>query len=208
MNILDLRNILKIPSVYKCLQNIVRNKKQMQAYVDDFIKIKEGDSILDIGCGPADILYFFPNVDYIGFDADSVYINNAEKNFKDRGQFFCKKVSKQLLEEMNIHEKFDIVTANNILHHLDDKEVTELFEIAKHALKPGGRLITCDGCKIKNDNIISKLMLFFDRGKYVRKPKQYTALASKLFNNVNYIIRNDLSNIPITGIIIECKKDS
>lgn len=207
MNSFDLRNILKFPSAYQFLQNLVRNENHIKTYINDFLKIKERDKILDIGCGPADILAFFPEVDYLGFDCSPEYINNAQETFKNKGQFFCKNVSKQILEELDLTKKFDVVIANNVLHHLNNEEAFDLFEIAMKALKSNGRLITCDPCKVKEDNIISKIIISLDRGKYVRNADNYLSLASKIFSKVNYNITNKLSNIPITGIIIECQKD-
>jgi hypothetical protein len=45
-----------------------------------------------IGCGPADILDFLPAIDYIGFDANPKYIQEARKRYKDRGTFLCELV--------------------------------------------------------------------------------------------------------------------
>lgn len=199
----DIRRILSFPQIYQLLQNLVRSEKHLKSYVENHIKIKQGDMVLDIGCGPADILNYLPDVTYVGFDLSQKYIDEATKKFGNRGSFFCQEVSKTKISD---ESSYDIVLANNCLHHLNDKEALDLFELALFVLKPGGRLVTCDGCKVKNDNLISRLMLALDRGKFVRTQDAYTALASKVFSNVQSYIRNDLSNIPIAGIIMECVK--
>jgi 2-polyprenyl-3-methyl-5-hydroxy-6-metoxy-1,4-benzoquinol methylase len=196
-----------MPFFYQFLQSLVRNDKHIRFYVDNFIKVQRGQKILDIGCGPADILAFFPeNIEYTGFDASEEYINNAKLRFGNKAQFFCKNVSTQVIEELNLSEKFDIVIANNVLHHLTDEEAADLFKIAKQVLAPQGRLITCDPCRIKKDNIISTLMINLDRGKFVRTPEIYLSLAAKEFSKIKHNIVKNLSNIPITGLIMECEK--
>lgn len=199
----DLRSILIYPPAYKLLQNLVRSKKHIKERVDSYIKPKEGDAILDIGCGPADILDFLPEVKYYGFDLSSKYINEAKAKYGDRGDFFCQELSEANIPSIN----FDIVLANNVLHHLNDSEAIELFKLARKCLKHGGRLVTCDGCRSADEELISKIVLSLDRGKYVRDREGYLSLARRVFNNVAHEMRNDLAYIPVNGIFLTCVKD-
>lgn len=200
---LDIRKILRIPQIYSLLQSLVRNEGHIISYINEYIKAKNGDRILDIGCGPADILNYLPEIEYFGFDLSLEYIENAKKKYGEKGTFIHSEVNEQTLCKEDF---FDIVVATNVLHHLNDKQAEDLFKLAKKSLKKGGRLITCDGCIIPKDNIISKLMLKFDRGEFVRTKNEYLMLANSSFDDIKSTIRNDLSNIPITGIILECKK--
>lgn len=198
----DLRRILIYPSAYQFLQNLVRNKKHTQEYVDKYIRPTEGAVILDIGCGPADILDFLPKVRYYGFDSNSKYINDAKRKYGSRGEFFCQELSEANIPEIN----FDIVLASSVVHHLNDEEAIKLFKLAKKCLKPGGRLVTCDGCRAKDEGLISKIVLSLDRGKFVRERDGYINLARQVFENVEFEERDDLSNIPINGIFMCCTK--
>lgn len=183
---------------------MVRRKKHTREYVEKYIKPKEGDLVLDLGCGPADILDFLPKVKYYGFDLSFKYIDRAKKKYGERGTFFCKK-----LTEINVPAglSFDVVTATNVLHHLNDEEAIQLFSLAKECLKSGGRLITCDGYRLEGEGLISKIVLSLDRGKYVRDKEGYLKLARQVFSNVIYETRSDLSNISVNGIFIICTKD-
>ncbi|MEK7072157.1 MAG: class I SAM-dependent methyltransferase [Patescibacteria group bacterium] len=200
---LDLRSILIYPSIYKLLQNLVRNKKHTQEYVDKYVKPVEGGAILDIGCGPADILDFLPQIRYYGFDLSPKYINEAKIKYGDRGEFFCQELSETSIPNIG----FDIVLANNVLHHLNDGEAIDLFKLAKKCLKLGGRLVTCDGCRSVDEGLISKVVLSLDRGKHVRDKESYLNLARQAFNNVAHETRNDLAHIPVNGIFITCVKE-
>ena len=100
------------------------------------------------------------------------------------------------------------MTAIGVLHHLDDADAVRLFELASAALKPGGRLITYDGCFVKDQSSLAKWFISRDRGQYVRDADGYVSLASQVFTHVRVSIRHDMMRIPYTRIILECQKNS
>jgi SAM-dependent methyltransferase len=171
--------------------------------VKEYIRPKEGDKILDIGCGTADILAYLPSVEYVGLDMNEAYINYAKKRFGHKGIFLATKVDGKAINEFSLYD-FEIVLATGLLHHLDDDEALRLFELASSALKPGGRLITLDGCYVKGQSWLASLILSKDRGKYVRTKDKYLSLSSKVFTNIQVSIHYDLIRIPYTHIIMEC----
>lgn len=201
---MGIKKVLSIPQVYCLWQKIVGDYKLRKIYCKDFIKAKEGDRILDIGCGPANMVEYLPeNIDYVGFDDSELYIKNAKKKFPQKNyEFFSKRVN--LAQDFD--EKFDIIMANAILHHIDDSEAEKLISFASRNLKQGGRFITYDGCFVSNQSQIKKLLLENDRGKFVRTKEDYFKLFSKYFNNIKVSIREDLYNIPYTIIIFESAK--
>ena len=103
------------------------------------VRPRRGDQILDIGCGTAEILEHLPEIQYFGFDASQKYIDAAKARFGNRGTFSCDTVTTATLQRLAAS---DVVLAVGILHHLDDSDATSLLELAKAALKPGGRLVT------------------------------------------------------------------
>jgi SAM-dependent methyltransferase len=196
----DIRSILAFPTVYRSFSSIVGGHART-LHVEKYIRPRDGDRILDIGCGPGDILEFLPSVRYLGFDVNQRYIQKATKRFGDRGTFFCKKLSREIGKELS---DFDIILATGILHHLDNDEALKLFELAQATLKPGGRLITWDGCYTKGQSLVERLILSTDRGRYVRTKDEYLALASQIFKNIKAHVYHDLLRIPYTIIIMEC----
>jgi cyclopropane fatty-acyl-phospholipid synthase-like methyltransferase len=200
MKIFDPRNILKIAFFYRTLQSL--GKHARKEFAETYIKAKNGDKVLDIGCGPGDILEYLPNVQYSGFDLEERYIEAAKKKFGDRGSFFCERVTNAKISDPGT---YDIVIVSGVIHHLSDEETRDLFKLAKHALKPGGRFISLDNVFIENQAIISKILVSLDRGEFVRKPEKYNNLASEFFTLVNSYIRNDLLRpIPYSHFIMEC----
>ena len=169
-------------------------------FAEQHIKIKKGQSILDFGCGPGDILEFFPDVDYLGIDIDAEYIRKAKSKYGDRASFICSELKDIKLNKPN---SFDFVIASGVLHHMNDSECSNFFEFAKVALKPNGKLLTLDGVYIKNQNAVSKYLLDKDRGQYVRDEETYKKLIQNHFGHVITTIEENYFHIPYTLLIME-----
>ena len=200
---MNFKKFLAIPSIYSKFRRFVGNDQVRQLYADQHIRAFTGARVLDIGCGPGDILRFLPEVDYVGFDISPEYIESARQHFGRRAKFFCEPVGNGINAPA---DSFDIAIAHGVLHHLNDDESLALFKIAHSSLKPGGRLITFDGCFTKNQSFLAKFFVSQDRGQYVRTQKEYERLASVHFSNIKVAIRTDLIRIPYTHIVMECNK--
>ena len=202
---MNLRSILSHPTIYKLFSSMVGAWNSQSTFVNEYVRPRPGDRVLDIGCGPGNILDHLPEVDYFGFDFNPSYIESATRLYGQRGKFFCQRVSetKEFLERP---ESFDIVIAVGILHHLDDTEADHLFEIANRALRKGGRLVTFDGCYVEGQSRLAKHLLSHDRGQFVRDAAGYEHLACQRFDEVKVSIRHDLLNIPYSHIVLECTK--
>jgi cyclopropane fatty-acyl-phospholipid synthase-like methyltransferase len=101
-------------------------------------------------------------------------------------------------------QNFDVVLALGIIHHLDDAEAGQLFQIAYGALKEGGKLVTFDGVYANGQSTAARWLLARDRGEYVRSEREYVAIASQVFSKVRPSVRHDLLRIPYTHLILEC----
>ena len=168
--------------------------------MNEYIRPADGVRVLDIGCGPGTILPYLPHADYLGFDLSPEYVELAKKRFP-YAQFVCERVNKFALSARG---NFDIVLALGIVHHLDDAEARQLFEIAYDALKPGGKLVTVDGVFADGQSPTARWLLARDRGEYVRNEREYISIASKVFANVRPSIRHDLLRIPYSHLILQC----
>src|SRR5215471_19595230 len=202
MKIIDsLSSVLSLPAGYRAFVHLVGGDVQRK-YVAEYIKPRPGDKVLDIGCGPGDMLASLPGVHYLGIDISEKYIEAAKKRFRAKGRFSCGDVGTATVEQ----EKgtFHLVLATGVLHHLDDQRAGRLFELARLALRPGGRLITYDGCYVPEQSRIAAWVLSKDRGKFVRTRDEYLRLASRYFSKVEPHLRHDLLRIPYTHLIMYC----
>jgi SAM-dependent methyltransferase len=197
----SLTSILSVPSAYRLFTRLV-TRDGWRIHVDEHVKPLPGEKVLDIGCGPADILNYLPNVNYTGVDISPDYIEAAKKRFGERGRFLCGDVGELTIEK----EKgtFSLVLATGVVHHLDDQTAGKLFELAKLALGPNGRLVTYDGCYIDGQSPVARWLLGRDRGKFVRVRDEYERLAACSFKVVLPKVRQDLLRIPYTHLIMRC----
>ncbi len=200
-----MRAILSSPKIYSLLQILLGAKKERQIFVERYIHPSKGMRILDIGCGPADILEFLPNgVTYVGYDISPAYIERARDRFGDRAQFHCGLMT---ADEMAKHAPFDLAISIGVLHHMDDAEAIELLELAKSGVKPGGRVLTLDGCYVEKQNPAARFLLDRDRGQNVRWPHEYEALAEQSFESVRGDVVHRLW-VPYTLWIMEMTCDA
>lgn len=197
-----IKNILHFPGIYRCFTTLI-SKNCANRLVTEIIQPAAESSILDIGCGPADIAAFLPtNVHYTGFDISQEYIAAAKARFGNRGNFICAPVS-----SFSVVNSFDIVIAIGVLHHLDDDEAKRLCSLAKLALKPGGKFITMDGCYEDNQHPIAHWLLKNDRGGYVRRKDEYLKIAELNFPDIKANIYHDLLRLPYSHCILNGTKD-
>lgn len=201
---MNIRAILGVPRIYSWFADFLGGDAR-STYAREYIRATEHSRILDIGCGPGDILAQLPaGADYTGFDPSADYIASAQARFGNRGKFFCANAGPELAGRL---QAFDIVLANGVLHHLDDAQAVGLFELARATLKSGGRLVTLDGCYVKGQSWIERFLLSKDRGTFVRTEQEYRSLAGGVFPAVVSHIRRDLMRIPYTHVIMECRKE-
>lgn len=204
MSLGDIRFILANPFVYRLFSRIVGQGSARQVYVNDYIQPKAGNRILDIGCGPADILEYLPvNIEYIGFDMSAEYIKAARTRFGRRGRFICQSLSLEIIEQM---ELFDLVIAIGVLHHLDNANAENLFILALRALKPGGRLITIDPVFFSGQSRLEHYLISKDRGEFVRSDQEYMSLIPQGFRTNKAVIRQRLLRMPYSLMFMECYK--
>lgn len=197
-----IRSVLSLPQGYSLLQRWVGAERSRRILCEGYIQAREGDRVLDIGCGTADILDHLPSVSYSGFDLNPRYIRSAQRRFEGRGTFRCEDVGKATDVGSG---GFDLVLALAILHHLEDEEVLGLFHLARAALRPGGRLVTFDSCYVEGQSKAAKFLIDRDRGRNTRTEPGYKALAEEVFPIVESHVRHDLLNIPYTHIILQCQ---
>lgn len=195
--------VLRVPGVYSLFQRMFRGGDHWSRYLKEYVQPAEGEKILDIGCGPAEVLDYLPSVQYTGFDISPEYIEAAKKKLGNRGRFWCADIGLANLE----HERgtFDLALATGVLHHLDDARAADLFALARLALRPGGRLITLDGCYMSGQSRVARWLLERDRGKFVRSQPQYEHLATSAFLKVESYVRCDFFRAPYTVLVMRCR---
>lgn len=202
-NVFVLKRILNFSWCYKLLTRLANGRSARRIIISDYIQPREGDRILDIGCGPAEFLDLLPKVEYHGFDMNPRYIRNARQYYGNRGEFTCEKIGKDNVKNPGA---FDIVLASAVLHHLTNEEAHDLFRTAWSALRPNGRLITVDCAYLPSQCWLERFLISQDRGRHVRTPEEYQRLALSHFPECELEVRSDLLRIPYTHVILVATK--
>lgn len=195
-----MRALLAHARVYSLFRRLVGRDASRAWYAHEHLRVQPGQHVLDLGCGPGDILEVLPEVHYVGYDINPAYIERARRRFGARGAFHCAAVN----DALSPGSGFDRVLAHGVLHHLDDAAARTLLRVARRALKPDGRLVTFDGCFAEGQRALARLFLSLDRGRHVRTREGYERLARLEFAQVTSFLRHDLLRIPYTHIIMEC----
>ncbi|MGH8892879.1 MAG: class I SAM-dependent methyltransferase [Actinomycetes bacterium] len=196
-----LRSVLSLPAAYQLFTQIVGSPAVWHEFIDNHVRSKAGDRVLDIGCGPGDILEFLPDVTYVGVDLSPLYIASATKKFGDRGTFSVSGIDDLDASRLGV---FDIAIAKSVLHHLDDSQASKLFEVVSHILAPGGRLVTLDAGFAEGQSALSRYVVGKDRGANVRTDSHYVALAKEWFDEVEVTVHHHLLRMPYTHVLLDC----
>jgi SAM-dependent methyltransferase len=197
-----IRAVLSHPIIYSAFQKLMGARMFWQDFASTSIRPFQGMKVLDIGCGPADILAYLPGVDYWGFDINERYINYARVKFGNRGHFQCKTLQLPDLADL---PRFDVVLALGLLHHLDDLTAVSTIKIAFKVLKPGGKLLTIDPCLEPSQNRIARYLISHDRGRNVRDRAGYEALVTLCFKNRQIVVRHR-AWVPYTHCLMKCQR--
>lgn len=107
-------------------------------------EIKDGDSILDAGCGNGRLLEVFKTkkINYLGVDNSSGLIELARENYRRENVVFLRE--DVLLLNSVADNNFDYIFSVAVLHHIpgDDLRAQALLEMKKKLKKDGKIILT------------------------------------------------------------------
>jgi SAM-dependent methyltransferase len=196
----DVRGILSSPRVYELWSRVVGGERGRRTVVRDYVRPRPGARLLDLGCGPGELVSFLGAVQYVGVDVSDAYVARARKAFGNRAQF---RVGDATHLDRDLRD-FDVVLAFGVIHHFDDESARRLLEGAKGALRAGGRFVAVDPARIAKAPVPARVLVSWDRGAHVRSPTEYERLAEGVFEDVRCEVRRDLLRIPYTHCVLEC----
>jgi len=130
-----------LSNTYSQFSRINRLLSGWQKIYTDFIKPEiirnnRRASILDIGCGGGDIIRLLSKLSsqdgfdtsFTGIDPDQRSIRYLNRQPWPDGVDFYQKTAEDLVSE---NQSFDIVISNHLVHHLTNKQVTEMCRTAE-----------------------------------------------------------------------------
>jgi len=164
------------PSIFAFLRIILENnfKGQKNVFREEFA-VKNGEKVLDIGCGTGDFSVLFSPEAYTGIDIDKGYIDYARKKY---GKNFLAADATTLPFTDNSYDKVFIV---GVLHHLDDEACGRVLTEAKRVLKPEGTVLVMEDLDKKESGFLTKFLHRLDKGKYIRTAEDYKNMLQNYF---------------------------
>jgi SAM-dependent methyltransferase len=193
--------LLGQPYLYRGFRRLTGSDRVNREFVEEYVRPKNGDEILDIGCGPADVVELMPSVRYTGIDPSPSYIASARRRFGERARFQCGDLNSLRNQGPNA---FDAIICMGVLHHLSDADVTGLLKRAQQLLRPGGRFISYDPCFTERQHPVARWIHSHDRGEFVRFDHQLERLVSGAFSSYRRHVRTDLCTVPATIVVFDC----
>jgi SAM-dependent methyltransferase len=195
-----LRSVLSNPAMYELWSRLVGGDRSRATLVREHVRPTPGARVLDLGCGPGDLVRFLGDVRYIGIDASEAYVERGRRLFGERAEF---RVGDATQLDDDFLRGFDLVLGFGLVHHLDDDAARAFWREAAQALRPSGRAVAVDPTLTPRQPKLARLALSADRGQRVRTPKEYAQLAETAFPSVLTTVRSDLLRIPYTHCVIE-----
>ena len=179
------------------LQNNLISEKNV---IKKHIKLNKNSKILDFGCGTGDFCMLFDKSQYIGVDTEKRFIEFNKSKFK--GYNFIRIDEDKPLPFEDSY--FDRILVFGVLHHIDDNDIMRILKELNRVLKNSGKIILYDQLpSSEQKNFFAKVLVKFDRGKFLRKSKQLKMLLERYFKiRENYKIRSG----PYTLCVFSLKK--
>lgn len=111
------------------------------------LPLKEGDKVLDFGCGMGTVAYYAAKILATGsltcLDISERWLEACRKNLKNYHNI----TFIQADFPVPANEFFDLVYCHFVLHDICDSKLEKIIPALAESLKPGGKLVFCEPLK-------------------------------------------------------------
>ncbi len=136
-------------------------------------EVDAAQRVLDVGCGPGTNAHHFAHADYLGLDFNPAYIESARRRYGRN--FLVADVTKY---EVPPDQRFDLILANSLFHHIDDASTRRILARLPTLLSPDGFVHIFD-LVLPERPSVSKFLARADRGDHPRPLEAWRSLFSE-----------------------------
>jgi trans-aconitate methyltransferase len=140
--------------------------------------VRRARRVLDVGCGPGTNTHHFAGADYLGIDFNPSYVESARRR---HGREFI--VADITRFQVAPDQRFDLILANSLLHHIDDASTHHILAHLATLLTEDGHVHILD-LVLPTRPSVSRLLARADRGDYPRPLEQWRAIFTAAFEPV------------------------
>jgi SAM-dependent methyltransferase len=166
------RALLTSGLVYRAVQIVFSEKRSKQLLLDDYVLPAGANCrLLDLGCGPGNLLRFLPgDVRYTGFDISQEYIASASRLYTNRpnSEFICAATEDEVLNKAIDDASIDVAIVHGVFHHINDTQAAAMLALARRKLKPGGVLVALEPAWFEGQSRLRRGVMSLDRGKNIK----------------------------------------
>jgi SAM-dependent methyltransferase len=174
------RTVLTLGFVYRIVQFVFSEKRSKQLILERYIlPAGENCSVLDMGCGPGNLLAFLPaTVSYNGFDLSQEYISSAKKAFtgREHSQFICAATGDSKLDELVQDHSIDVAIVHGVFHHISDQQAGEMFALARKKVRAGGKIVILEPVWFEQQSRFRRWVMSKDRGRNIKSLENWQNL--------------------------------
>ncbi|KAF0810542.1 type 12 methyltransferase [Alcanivorax sp. S71-1-4] len=194
-------SLLKSPLVDITYQWLIGANRARDHFSQRYIVSTGAESVLDLGCGNADLLSFYSPKHYTGVDMNADAIACARQRYPDTGRHIQVDALRFLSDTPH---RYDLILAAGLLHHLCDDAAERLVALARRALTGHGRLVTIDPLYLPRQRMLARYLIQLDRGSNIRDENGYLDIAQRHFPCVESHHHGNLLRIPYDHFVMVC----
>ena len=143
-----------------------------------FIKnnVEKNKFILDFGSGAGFFANLFNPKKYLGVEINEKFVNvSKKKNKKHKFRILKNDYLK------GYEKKIDLIFINNVLHHLNDKQITQTFSFFKKKLQKKTKIFIIEPLFPSSLFSLEFFLKVLDIGNNIKTKNNYLKLFKKLF---------------------------
>ena len=183
--------------MYSFFYRIIQKILIKRSFYDDFLKYfrLEGlNQIVEIWCADSIILKSLSkDIKYDGYDIEENYINKSKKKYLNFKNFNFEKKSIHEIDFSNFNQNKTIILLIGVFHHVNDDLINIFLQKTKNF-----KIYAVDAVRKNDQNFFSKILMDFDRGKFIRDEDGY----KRLLNDYKFILaRNKYLNFKYDHLI-------